>query len=127
MLQPLFRPALKHSPRNWHKLCAEKTSRRTLYFARESLKVDSYRSAARRSGFLFAEVVMANPLQQNFVTLLSQKVSRKTVLNVLGILSSMVRTAKSWGYCTQAITTSELALPADELKKLTRFFNGMKR
>jgi hypothetical protein len=70
---------------------------------------------------------MANPLQQNFVTLLSQKVSRKTVLNVLGILSSMVRTAKSWGYCTQAITTSELALPADELKKLTRFFNGMKR
>jgi integrase len=63
-------------------------------------------------------------LQQNFVTLLSQKVSRKTVLNVLGVLSSMVRTAKSWGYCTQAIMTSELALPADELKKLTRFFTG---
>ncbi len=48
-------------------------------------------------------------IQQNFVTLLSQKgVSRKTVLNVLGILSSMMGTAKSWGYCTQAITTSEL-------------------
>ena len=52
-------------------------------------------------------------VQQNFVTLLSQKgVSRKTVLNVLGILSSMMGTAKSWGYCTQAITTGELALPA---------------
>ena len=63
-------------------------------------------------------------LQQNFVTLISQKVSRKTVLNVLGVLSSMVRTAKSWGYCTQAITTSELALPTDELKKQARFFNG---
>jgi Phage integrase, N-terminal SAM-like domain len=63
-------------------------------------------------------------LQQNFVTLISQKVSRKTVLNVLGVLSSMVRTAKLWGYCTQAITTSELALPTDELKKQARFFNG---
>ena len=64
-------------------------------------------------------------IQQNFVTLLSQKgVSRKTVLNVLGILSSMIGTAKSWGYCTQAITTNELALPAEELRKQTRFFNG---
>jgi len=40
-------------------------------------------------------------------------VSRKTVLNILGTLSSMMRTAKSWGYCTQAVTTSELTLPAD--------------
>jgi len=63
-------------------------------------------------------------IQQNFVTLLAQKVSRKSVLNILGTLSSMVRTAKSWGYCTQAITTSELALPADEIHKQTRFFNG---
>src|SRR5271154_6694138 len=63
-------------------------------------------------------------IQQNFVTLLSQKVSRKTVLNVLGTLSSMMRTAKSWGYGTQAVTTSELALPADELRKQARFFNG---
>ena len=63
-------------------------------------------------------------IQQNFVTLLSQKVSRKTVLNVLGILSSMMRTAKSWGYCTQAITTTELTLPADKIRKQTRFFNG---
>jgi hypothetical protein len=52
-------------------------------------------------------------IQQKFVTFLSQKVFPKTVLNVLGTLSSTVRTAKSWGYCTQNITTSELALPAD--------------
>ena len=63
-------------------------------------------------------------IQQAFVTLLAQKASRKTVLNVLGTLSSMMRTAKSWGYCTQAITTSELALPTDEIRKQTRFFNG---
>jgi len=67
---------------------------------------------------------LTTQLQQNFVTLISQKVSRKTVLNVLGILSSMMRTAKSWGYCTQAITTSELAMPSDELRKPPRFFNG---
>jgi integrase len=62
-------------------------------------------------------------IQQNFVTLLSQRVSRKTVLNVLGTLSSMMRTAKSWGYCTRAVTTSELALPSDQIRKQTRFFN----
>ena len=45
-------------------------------------------------------------IQQNFVTLLSQKVSRKTVCNVLGTLSSMMRTAKSWGYCAQRLETS---------------------
>jgi integrase len=61
--------------------------------------------------------------QQNFVTLISQKVSRKTVLNVLGTISSMMRTAKLWGYCTQSVMTGELALPSDELRKPARFFN----
>ena len=63
-------------------------------------------------------------IQQNFVTLLSQKVSRKTVLNVLGTISSMVRTAKSWGYCTQPVMASELALPADKIHNEPRFFTG---
>jgi integrase len=63
-------------------------------------------------------------IQQTFVTFISQKVSRKTVLNILGTLSSMLRTAKIWGYCVQAITTSELALPAEEVRNQARFFNG---
>jgi integrase len=63
-------------------------------------------------------------LQQNFVTLLSQKVSRKTVRNAMGTLGSMMRTAKSWGYCTQAVTTSDLALPAEKVSKQPRFFDG---
>jgi integrase len=67
---------------------------------------------------------LTTQIQQNFVTLISQKVSRKTVLNVLGTLSSMMRTAKSWGYCAQPVVTSELALPSDELRKPARFFNG---
>ena len=56
--------------------------------------------------------------------MLSQKVSRKTVLNILGTLSSMMRAAKLSGYGAQAITTSELALPAEEVRSQTRFFNG---
>lgn len=63
-------------------------------------------------------------IQQSFVTLLSQKVSRKTVLNVLGTLSSMMRTAKSWGYCTQPVVTSDLALPKQEVRTRAHFFNG---
>ncbi len=63
-------------------------------------------------------------IQQNFVTLLSQKISRKTVLNVLGTLSSMMRTAKAWGYCTAAVNTSELTLPADKIHNQPRFFTG---
>jgi integrase len=63
-------------------------------------------------------------IQQNFVTLLSQKVSRKTCLNVLGTLSSMMRTAKSWGYCTQPVTAGELALPSDVIHNQPRFFTG---
>jgi integrase len=63
-------------------------------------------------------------IQQNFVTLLSKRVSRKTVLNVLGTLSSLLRTAKSWGYSMQAITMGELALPAETVRKQARFFNG---
>ncbi|HXY02198.1 MAG TPA: hypothetical protein VEI49_01415, partial [Terriglobales bacterium] len=63
-------------------------------------------------------------IQQHFVTLLSESVSRKTVLNVLGTLSSMMRTAKSWGYCMQPVKVAELALPADKIDHQPRFFNG---
>jgi integrase len=62
--------------------------------------------------------------QQNFVTRLSHKVSRKTVLNVLCTLSSMLKKAKKWNYCCHLIGLRDLALPTDGLKKTPRFFNG---
>jgi len=62
--------------------------------------------------------------QQNFVTRLSQHVSRKTIVNVLGTLGSMLRTAKSWGYCCHPMALNELALPPEVLRKHTRFFTG---
>jgi integrase len=62
--------------------------------------------------------------QQNFVTRLSQQVSRKTVVNVLGTLGSMLRTAKAWGYCCHTITLRELALPPGGVGKQARFFTA---
>ncbi len=62
--------------------------------------------------------------QQNFVTRLSQKVSRKTTMNVLSVLRSILRTAKSWGYCCHALNLAELALPVAEEKEESRFFTA---
>jgi integrase len=49
--------------------------------------------------------------QQSFVTRLSGTVSRKTLLNVLGTLSSMLTTAQNWGYICEGVTFGKLALP----------------
>jgi integrase len=55
--------------------------------------------------------------QQSFVTRVSEAgVSRKTTLNVLGTLSSMLNTAKDWGYTCEQIDISKLALPKRGLK-----------
>ena len=70
--------------------------------------------------------------QQNFVTRLSQqvsrktkqRVSRKTTVNALTTLSSMIGTAKKWGYLCQPIVMRELALPTEELRKEARFYSA---
>src|SRR5258706_6903886 len=50
--------------------------------------------------------------QQTFITRVFQKgVSRKTVLNVLGTLSSILSTARDWGYTCEQIDVSKLRLP----------------
>jgi integrase len=50
--------------------------------------------------------------QQTFITRVFQKgVSRKTVLNVLGTLSSILSTARDWGYICEQIDVSKLRLP----------------
>ncbi len=50
--------------------------------------------------------------QQAFVTRVFEKgVSRKTVLNVLGTLSSILTTARNWGYNCEQIDVSKLRLP----------------
>jgi len=48
--------------------------------------------------------------QQVFINSL-QGASRKTVLNILSTLSSMLTTAKNWGYSTQEVDLAKLVLP----------------
>jgi integrase len=48
--------------------------------------------------------------QQLFVNNLHDA-SRKTVLNILSTLSSMLTTAKNWGYSTRAVEITKLVLP----------------
>ncbi len=62
--------------------------------------------------------------QQMFVTHLSQKQSRKTVLNILGTLSAMMNTAKNWGYICEGIKQNRLVLTDGGLRSVARFFSA---
>jgi integrase len=62
--------------------------------------------------------------QQMFVTRLSGTVSRKTLLNVLGTLSSMLRTAQNWGYVSQSVSFSKLALPERSVREQAHRFSA---
>jgi integrase len=55
--------------------------------------------------------------QQTFVTRVFEKgVSRKSVLNVLGTLSSILSTARDWGYNCEQIDVSKLRLPPRSMR-----------
>ena len=60
--------------------------------------------------------------QQVFATRLSKTVSRKTVLNVLGTLSSMLKKAKEWGYVCEGVEFEKLALPEASIGVVPPFF-----
>ena len=62
--------------------------------------------------------------QQSFVTRLSGTVSRKTLLNVLGTLSSMLSTAKNWGYVTEGVSLNKLALPERSIETKAHCFRA---
>jgi hypothetical protein len=49
--------------------------------------------------------------QQSFVTRLSGTVARKTLLSVLGTVSSMLTTAQNWGYICEGLKFGMLVLP----------------
>jgi integrase len=60
--------------------------------------------------------------QQAFVGHLTKKVSRKTLLNIVGTLSSMLNTAKNWGYICEGVSMQRLVLPEREVRKQARTF-----
>ena len=51
-----------------------------------------------------------------------RKLSRKTTLNALATLSSMLRAARDWNYLAATLDWSKLRLPVEELQKPQRFF-----
>jgi hypothetical protein len=55
--------------------------------------------------------------QQTFVSRIAGTVSRTTLRNVLATLSSMLTTAKNWGYTCERINLNKLVLPQREGKK----------
>jgi len=62
--------------------------------------------------------------QQVFVGYLSERVSRKTVVNVMGTLSSMLNTARNWGYICEGVSVSRLVLPERKVKQQARTFTA---
>jgi integrase len=60
--------------------------------------------------------------QQVLVTMLSHKVSRKSVVNIMGTLSSMITTARKWGYVAEPVKLADLALPDGGPRAEARFF-----
>jgi integrase len=65
--------------------------------------------------------------QQTFIARMAPRaskkaVSRKTVLNVLGTLSTILTTARDWGYSCSELDTSKLHLPARGMKCEARLF-----
>jgi integrase len=62
--------------------------------------------------------------QQIFVNRLSGTVSRKMLLNVLGTLSSMLKTAQYWGYVCEGISFHKLVLPERAITRPSRFFTA---
>lgn len=61
--------------------------------------------------------------QQQFITRLSAAVSRKTLLNILGTLSSVLGKAETWGYVTATVSRKQLTLPRS-VKIRRRFFSA---
>jgi integrase len=60
--------------------------------------------------------------QQMFVGYLSEKVSRKTLLNIVGTLSAMLNTANNWGYICEGVSVRRLVLPERKVKEQARAF-----
>ena len=62
--------------------------------------------------------------QQIFVNRLSGTVSRKMLLNVVGTLSSMLKTAQYWGYICEGISFHKLVLPERAITRPSKFFTA---
>jgi hypothetical protein len=61
---------------------------------------------------------------QMFVGKLAKGRSRRTILNVLGTLASVLRMARKWGYVVAGFQHSDLVIPCSKPGKPGRFFTA---
>jgi integrase len=61
---------------------------------------------------------------QTFISRIGGTIARKTLLNVLRTLSSMLTTAKNWGYTCEGVQFNKLVLPGREMKRRAPTFTG---
>lgn len=107
---PSYRPGrvatLEEFAERWRREVLSKRKPSTIHAAESHLKIQILPILGKMK---LSDIGVEN--QQNFVTRLSGTVSRKTLLNVLGTLSSMLTTAKNWKYICEGVTFGKLALP----------------
>lgn len=62
--------------------------------------------------------------QQSFIARYAGQVERKSLLNALGTLSSILKTAHAWGYNSSTVEFARLTLPPKSMRKRARFFTA---
>ncbi len=118
---PAYRPGcvatLGEFAERWRREVLSKRKASTIHAAESHLKNQILPILGKMK---LSEIGVEN--QQNFVTRLSGTVARKTLLNVLGTLSSMLTTAQNWGYICEGLKFGKLALPRRGIREQAHTF-----
>jgi integrase len=118
---PAYRPGrvatLNEFAERWRREVLSKRKPSTIHAAESHLKNQILPILGKMK---LSEIGVEN--QQSFVTRLSGTVARKTLLNVLGTVSSMLTTAQNWGYICEGLKFGKLALPERSVQEEARTF-----
>lgn len=61
---------------------------------------------------------------QQIVSEMAKSVRRHTIMNVLGTLHTILRTARTWGYLAGEFAAKDLTIPNEHVRSATRFFTA---
>lgn len=118
---PAYRPGrtstLEDFAERWKREVLSKRKPSTVHAAESHLKIQILPILGKMK---LSEIGVET--QQSFVTRLSGTVSRKSLLNVLGTLSSILTTAGNWNYVCERVSFGKLALPEREVHQEARSF-----
>jgi integrase len=113
---PAYRPGrvatLEEFAERWKTEILSKRKPSTIHAANSHLKIQILPALGK---LRLSEIGVEN--QQAFVTRLSGTVSRKMLLNVLGTLSSILKTAQNWNYSCEGLSFNKLVLPERSIQE----------